>query len=133
LIAEFSSREKRGPYLAGMLVWWYAGFAVSAIGSLLALGFWGESDLLWRLMLVSSGLPALIMLFVRIGLPESPRWLMNKGRVEEAEAIATKYLSEDVKQDIYKRTQMRVVSKNSLRRTVVAKPCSPACFGWRKL
>lgn len=102
LIAEFSSREKRGPYLAGMLVWWYAGFAVSAIGSLLALGFWGESDLLWRLMLVSSALPALIMLFIRIGLPESPRWLMNKGRTEEAEAIASKYLSEEVKQDIYK-------------------------------
>lgn len=102
LIAEFSSREKRGPYLAGMLVWWYAGFAVSAIGSLLAIGIWGESDMLWRLMLASSGLPALIMLFIRIGLPESPRWLVNKGRMEEANVIAKKYLSDEVKQDLYK-------------------------------
>lgn len=102
LIAEFSSQEKRGPYLAGMLVWWYAGFAISAIGSLIALGIWGESDLLWRLMLVSSGLPALIMLFIRIGLPESPRWLASKGRNAEADQVADKYLSDDVKKDIYK-------------------------------
>lgn len=100
MIAEFSSREKRGPYLAGMLVWWFAGFAVSAIGALLALAYWGESDLIWRLMLLSSGLPALIMLFIRLGLPESPRWLIGKGRVQEAKAIADKYLSDDVRRDL---------------------------------
>lgn len=100
LIAEFSNKDRRGPYLAGMLVWWYVGFSVSAVAALIALGIWGESDLMWRLMLASSFLPALIMLFIRLGLPESPRWLASKGRHAEAERIADRYLSAEVKADI---------------------------------
>src|SRR5258708_37317365 len=38
----------------------------------------------WRLMLGSAGVPALFVLAQVYLLPESPRWLMKKGRYREA-------------------------------------------------
>ncbi len=60
-----------------------AGFLMTAVWSL---------D--WRIVLGSSTLPAVILLLARLGMPESPRWLMNKGRTEEATEIAHTYLED---------------------------------------
>jgi hypothetical protein len=38
----------------------------------------------WRWMLASSGVPGAIILPMRFGTPESPRWLISKGRIDEA-------------------------------------------------
>lgn len=44
----------------------------------------------WRWMLGVAGLPALLQFALMIFLPESPRWLYRKGKVEEAKAILEK-------------------------------------------
>ncbi|CAA7600930.1 Major facilitator superfamily transporter [Acididesulfobacillus acetoxydans] len=41
----------------------------------------------WRYALVVAGLPALYVMLIRNYLPESPLWLLKKGREEEAEQI----------------------------------------------
>lgn len=102
MIAEFTSKQRRGPYLAGMIIWWYAGFSVSAIGALIAMVVFEGEPTLWRWILASAFAPALVMLLVRIGLPESPRWLASRGRVDEAKAIAAKYMSTATQADIFK-------------------------------
>jgi putative MFS transporter len=38
----------------------------------------------WRGLVLIGALPALLSLYVRVSVPESPRWLMNNGRREEA-------------------------------------------------
>ncbi|KAL4226775.1 hypothetical protein ACF0H5_014754 [Mactra antiquata] len=38
----------------------------------------------WRYMLGLAGVPSIIQFFGFIGLPESPRWLMEKGRTDDA-------------------------------------------------
>ena len=38
----------------------------------------------WRLMLGSAGIPAIFVMAQVYYLPESPRWLMKKGRYEAA-------------------------------------------------
>lgn len=43
-----------------------------------------EGGLNWRLTLGSAAIPAFIVLFQVPGVPESPRWLMGKGRHQEA-------------------------------------------------
>ena len=38
----------------------------------------------WRLMLSSAGIPALVVLSQVFFCPESPRWLISKGRYDKA-------------------------------------------------
>ena len=41
----------------------------------------------WRVMLGLAALPALVMFYGFLSLPESPRWLVQKGRISEAEKV----------------------------------------------
>jgi putative MFS transporter len=50
----------------------------------------------WRWLLASAGVPALLVLVLRIGTPESPRWLLGQGRAEEAHRIVRKHFGENV-------------------------------------
>ena len=43
-------------------------------------------------MLASSAVPAGVVALLRLGTPESPRWLIAKGRIEEARAVITQHL-----------------------------------------
>ncbi|MDD1370991.1 MFS transporter, partial [Bacillus sp. MHSD17] len=50
----------------------------------------------WKWMLTSSAIPAFIILIIRMGTPESPRWLVSKGRHEEALQIVQKYIGPNI-------------------------------------
>ena len=60
------------------------------VGDLLDVAFYFVGDqphvtgLKWRLMLGSAGIPALIVCCQVLFAPESPRWLIGKGRYQEA-------------------------------------------------
>jgi len=56
------------------------GLALAAIVALLIMPTWG-----WRAVFVAGVVPAVLLFFVRIYMPESVRYLITRGRVEEAE------------------------------------------------
>ncbi|HEY0816073.1 MAG TPA: MFS transporter [Pseudonocardia sp.] len=89
LLSEFAPSAGRGRRVAGLLVTWYVGYLVSVVISFALVDLAGLS---WRWVLATSVVPAVITLVARIGLPESPRWLMGRGRVDQARAIADRYL-----------------------------------------
>lgn len=91
LLAEFSPARLRGKLLAFQEVAWYVGYLASY-----SLGYVMSSalDLDWRIILGMSTIPSLIVFLLRLGTPESPRWLISKGRVEEGLAIAHEYMEE---------------------------------------
>ncbi|SDS41658.1 MFS transporter, sugar porter (SP) family [Nocardioides scoriae] len=41
----------------------------------------------WRISIGAAAVPALLMLLLQLRLPESPRWLVKRGRRDEAEAV----------------------------------------------
>jgi MFS transporter, putative metabolite:H+ symporter len=79
LMQEFSPSSKRG---------WFTGLTTTMLpaGSLLAalLGAFAAPYIGWRGLTVVGLLPALLCLYVRAFVPESPHWLLRKGRVDEA-------------------------------------------------
>jgi putative MFS transporter len=65
---------------------WFVGAAAAYIVGQFLL----EVDGGWRWMLASAALPGLIIVLLRMGTPESPRWLARAGRVEEANEVLAK-------------------------------------------
>ena len=50
-------------------------------------GVWVVPACGWKAMFLIGGIPGLVITFLLLRLPESPRWLISKGREEEAEKI----------------------------------------------
>ena len=82
-LAELSPKGSRGGWTGAMpQITWSLG-AICAV--LVAAGLYAlvgtES---WRLMFAAGALPAIAVLLLRRALPDSPRWLLAHGRVEDA-------------------------------------------------
>jgi MFS transporter, SP family, major inositol transporter len=94
-LAELAPYEIRGSIagrnefaiVAGQL----AAFIVNAIIG----NIWGEGHGVWRVMLAVEALPAIALFIGMIRMPESPRWLVNKGRNAEALAVLSTIRPED--------------------------------------
>ncbi|MFK0248421.1 MFS transporter [Amycolatopsis azurea] len=83
IVSEFSPRRHRGRVLSAMDGWWPVGTTLAAVTATLLLPVEGN----WRWMLVLMILPALLLFWVRRGVPESPLYLVRKGREAEARAV----------------------------------------------
>ena len=89
MATEYIPRKMRGPALAGLVLAWWLGYAISFVAGYLMSGL-GEDS--WRWMLVSGAVPAVVFLLLRSGIPESPRWLIAAGRIQEARDVVTRCL-----------------------------------------
>ncbi|MFS0660960.1 MFS transporter [Niallia alba] len=104
LMAEFAPKKERGALLGGINALWYVGYAGSFVAGYLMLGIGNSS---WRWMLLSSAVPVLFLLVARLNMPESPRWLANKGREKEAEAILQKTFGDNVIMSVEPETKVK--------------------------
>ncbi len=88
LLVEFMPRKYRGPRLAMLTIIWFFGAALAYIVGNIILGSGGPDA--WRWVLASPAVIGLALFVVRIGTPESPRWLLSKGRVADADSVIRK-------------------------------------------
>ncbi|MDR5744756.1 MFS transporter [Caballeronia sp. LZ029] len=93
LIVEYVPRRYRGRLLSMLSIAWASGYVSAYIVGLLLKDVAPDS---WRLMLALSGVPALLIFPFRLGIPESPLWLIKKSRAAEAAAIILKKFGANV-------------------------------------
>ncbi|WP_051790881.1 MFS transporter [Amycolatopsis jejuensis] len=86
MIAEFSPRARRGTVLALGNAFWPAGFVVAGALSIVVYQF-ADPAQAWRYLLMTPLVPAAVLVFLRREVPESPRWLLSRGRTEEAHRV----------------------------------------------
>jgi putative MFS transporter len=99
-LAEFVQRRHRGRFVGSLSGFFSFGFVAAAL-----LGYFvvPASRDGWRFVQVVSALPILMLLWWRRSLPESPRWLLQRGRSQQAAAEVQRIearLSEREKADL---------------------------------
>lgn len=86
LVSELSPAAWRGKGLVILMFAWYVG---ALAGSLVGFAMYNMEGG-WPLLLASTAIPAILFFIGRMTVPESPRWLADKGRMAEAEASLKK-------------------------------------------
>lgn len=96
MVAEFTPKKYRAMSMGFIAAVWYVGATCADIVGY----FLNDMPGGWKWMLGSAAIPAILLLVGRIGTPESPRWLVSKGRVEEARVIVKKIFGPEYEPDL---------------------------------
>ena len=83
--AEFVPAKKRGALMSLYQSCFILGIIFSSLLGWLIVPRWG-----WRVLLGFGAIPVLLAVWLRKGLPESPRWLLARGKIDEATAVVEK-------------------------------------------
>jgi len=84
-LVELLPKKARGPRLAGLTIYWFMGAAGAYVVGQLILSNLGTDG--WKYVLASTAVFSVILLLLRLGTPESPRWLLSKGREKDALSV----------------------------------------------
>ena len=81
-IGELAKSSHRGRYGLGFQLWFSISFIFVA-----GVSYWIVPHLGWQAMFLIGAIPAIIIFPIRSLMPESPRWLANRGRFDEADRV----------------------------------------------
>ena len=82
LVSEFSPRAQRGRMIVLLESFWAYGTIAAGLIAITVVAAYG-----WRWAFVVGAVPALYAAYLRNALPESPRYLAERGRAAEADAV----------------------------------------------
>ncbi len=85
LVSEFSPTKIRGRMVVYLESFWAWGWIIAALIAYLLIPVYG-----WRIGFLLGGVPAIYAAYLRKGIPESPRYLEQKGQLKEADEIVSK-------------------------------------------
>jgi len=98
-IAEVAPAKWRGRLVgffqfnvvAGILLAYLSNYIIGTLG-------FGEAE--WRWKLGVSAVPAVLFFFMLFAIPRSPRWLVSKGRTDEARLVLRESGAEDIEAEL---------------------------------
>jgi len=98
-IAEISPARWRGRLVGFFQINVVVGILLAYLSNyLIGLAGFGREE--WRWMLGVSGIPAFFFFLMLFGIPRSPRWLVQKGRRDEARAVLEAIGEPDVEREL---------------------------------
>jgi putative MFS transporter len=97
LLAEWLPRKRRGQMLGVLQVGWFIGAALASLVGFAIFEVFGAGS--WRWMLLTSAVLGAVVMLIRLGTPESPRWLLHHGRQSDAKSALRAALSDQLNVD----------------------------------
>ena len=92
LMSEYSNRKNRGRLVSMVFSMQALGLIAGPLVALVILGLGVNHDIAWRLMLGLGAIPALLVIYLRRTMPESPRYRVQvQGRAAEAASAMRRY------------------------------------------
>lgn len=89
-LAEVAPSNKRGRMVTQNELMIVTGqFLAFVFNAIIAIALAGDPHV-WRYMLAVCAIPAIVLFFGMLRLPESPRWLVSKGKISEALEVLSK-------------------------------------------
>ena len=82
LMSEYAPSHLRGRFIVLLESFWGVGWLVAALISYLLIPQFG-----WHIAFIIGAMPALYVFLIRLHMPESIRYLLSKGKVDEARQI----------------------------------------------
>ena len=82
-LAEFVQKRVRGRFIGSLAGFFSYGWVLASLLGYLVIPRWSDG---WRIVQLISALPIVMLLWWRRSLPESPRWLLERGRSVQARA-----------------------------------------------
>lgn len=98
MMAEFLPAKNRGRWLVMLEGFWAVGTVVIALAAW-ATSLAGVEDA-WRYIFVVTAAPALIGIWLRLWIPESPMHLLKSGRADEAKKVMNRVLRSNGKPEL---------------------------------
>jgi len=92
-INEFIGAKKRGRFFLLYELIFPVGLLFAGLAGYFLVPLYG-----WRALFIVGLVPAVLMIPMRIFMPESPRWLASKGRIEKADKVVSMLEREAVKE-----------------------------------
>lgn len=96
LIAEFTPKKHRSVSMGMVSAAWYLGATAAAFVGYFLFNVPNG----WQWMLGSAVVPCVVLLVGRHDIPESPLWLLSKGRVRESEEVVARVFGEGVQLEV---------------------------------
>ncbi|HWR38305.1 MAG TPA: MFS transporter [Patescibacteria group bacterium] len=84
LMTEYAPPASRGRFIVLLESFWGLGWLAAAL-----IGYWFVPYYGWQWAFFIGALPALYVLYIRLAIPESVRYLMTRGQTEQAEKIVS--------------------------------------------
>lgn len=82
LMSEYAPSHLRGRFIVLLESFWGVGWLVAALISYLIIPQFG-----WKIAFIIGALPALYVFLIRLHMPESIRYLISRGKIEQARQI----------------------------------------------
>jgi putative MFS transporter len=95
MLAEYLPPQKRGRFLVFLDFFWPVGLLLATGLSWLFLDQIG-GDWSWRWLFLAASFPAFLAFFARLSLPESPYYLVRRGRLAEAAEVLEEITGNEV-------------------------------------